>query len=336
VVKRWIIVIEYGVVIVATIILGAFFSGTETAVVAASRVRLKARARRGRWRARILEGMIEKPELFFSTVLVGTNLSIIICTAAATSLAVTFYGDSGATVATVVMTPLLLILCEVIPKSAFLYHADRISILMAPVLKFFYCILWLIIMPVTLFTRVLLRFTNSSEERFKLISTREELIYLYGMGREESTVKRERLIMNRVLRFGNKIVGDLMVPLDEVVSFSSRATVEEAVDVANRHPFSRYPIATSVYDNVTGIVSLFGLLGLDGGEELSSVAHKPIYTSKEARAEELLVRLKDAALHMAVVVDRNNRALGIITLEDILEDLVGDISSEFEQIPRGE
>ncbi len=316
------------VVILVTILLSAFFSGTETAVIAASKVRIKARAKRGGWRAGILEGMIEKPELFLSVVLVGNNISIIVCTAVATSLAVSLFGDSGVTLSTIIMTPVLLIAGEVIPKAAFLYHADRVSILTAPVLRFFYYLLWVIVIPVKYLSRVLLRLTHLSGERFNLISTREELIYLYGRGREKDAVKREHLILNRVLRFGNKVVGDLMVPVSRVVSFSSSATVEEAVEVANRHTYSRYPIFSSPR-NITGIVSLFDLLGLDGGEELSSVAHQPVYVSRDTPAEELLVKLKDAAMHMSVVVDRHNRALGIITLEDVLEDLMGDISSEF-------
>ena len=104
--------------ILLTMLLGAFFSGSETAIVSCSKVKLHSRARHGSWRARLLEKLLSTPEYFFSIVLVGTNLAVISCTAVATGLAVRLFGDSGALVATVVMTPLLLIFEEVIPKSA--------------------------------------------------------------------------------------------------------------------------------------------------------------------------------------------------------------------------
>ncbi|UCF05693.1 MAG: HlyC/CorC family transporter [bacterium] len=318
-------------VVVVTIVLAAFFAGSETAVISCSKVRLRYRADAGSWRARALEKLLTVPERFFSVVLVGTNLAVITCTAAATALFVHIFHESGSVVATVVMTPLILIIGEVIPKSAFLYHADRISIISAPALILFYYILIPLVIPATLLARGLMRLTGLQRDSSKLLSTREELIYLYRRGKKEGSVeRRERLIINRVFGFQRVRARELMVPIEHVVSFPVTASVEEVIEEANRHTFSRFPIVAPDDGRICGIISLFDLLGLDGGEELSSVMHPPLCVRGDESAEKLLVTMKREAMHMAVVTGPHGEIEGVVTLEDVLENIVGDIANEFE------
>ena len=318
-------------IIVCTSLLAGFFAGSETAVVSCSKVRLRHKAERGVRRARILEGLLENPELFFSVVLVGTNIAVIVCTAVATALSIDLFGESGVAVATIVITPLLLIAGEVIPKSAFLYHADRVSLLTAPLLRFFLYLLYPIVMPATLLTRFLLFVTGSREKRFNLLNSREELIYLYRRGRGEGTTeRRERLIIDRVFEFGKVRARELMIPFDRVVSIPVTASIEQVVEEANKHTYSRYPVLSKDKREVIGIVSMFDLIGLDGGERLSDVMHEPLFADEGELAVKLLLRMKDEALHMAIVVDRDGRTIGILTLENILESIVGDIENEYD------
>lgn len=318
-------------VIIATVLLTGFFAGSETAVISCSKVRLKHKAERGIRRARILERLLEKPELFFSIVLVGTNMAVIVCTAAATVLSVNLFGENGVVVATIVMTPLLLIAGEVVPKSAFLYHADRVSLLAAPLLRVFLYLLYPIVAPAMLLTRFLLVVTGSREKRFNLLNSREELIYLYRRGREEGTVeRRERLIIDRVFAFGRVRAKELMIPIELVVSIPSTASIEQIVEEANKHTYSRYPVLSETGGEVVGIISMFDLLGLDGGEELTDVMHEPLFAAEDEPAVKLLVRMKDEALHMAVIVDTAGKTKGILTLENILENIVGDIENEYD------
>lgn len=319
------------IIIALTMLLAGFFSGSETAVVSSSKVRLRHRAKKGSIRARILEGLLATPERFFSVVLVGTNITVIVGTAAATALAVSMFGDSGALVATAVMTPLILICCDVIPKSAFLYHADSVSIIVAPLLKFFYFILLPIVIPVTFLAHMLLKLTGAGQRRFNLLSTKEELIHLYrGLEEESPARRRERLIIDRVFRFGSVTAKELMVPLERVVTFPVTASVEDVIDEANKHTYSRFPVVSPRGERVVGIISLFDLLGLDGGEKLGSVMQSPLFAHEGESAEKLLLMMKEEALHMAVVEGDGKQALGIVTLEDLLENIVGDITSEYE------
>jgi len=318
-------------VIAATVLLTGFFAGSETAVVSCSKVRLRHKAERGVRRARILEKLLENPETFFSVVLVGTNIAVIVCTAAATALSVNLLGENGVAAATIVMTPLLLIVGEVVPKSAFLYHADRVSLLAAPLLRFFLYLLYPIVAPAVLLTRFLLLVTGSREKRFNLLNSREELIYLYRRGKEEGTVeRRERLIIDRVFAFGSVSAKEIMIPFERVVSIPVTASIEQVIEEANKHTYSRYPVVSVDGREVVGVISMFDLLGLDGGEELADVMHEPLFALDEEPAVKLLVRMKDEALHMAVVVDEAGETKGILTLENILENIVGDIENEYD------
>jgi len=318
-------------VIVATVFLAAFAAGSETAVVSCSKVKLHTRAKAGFWRARILERLINSPEYFFSVVLVATNLAVIVCTAAATDLAVTLFGDSGAAIATAVMVPVLLIFGEVIPKSVFLYHADRVAIVVAPLLQMLAYLLTPLVWPATLLVRILLKIAGAESQRFNILSTREDLIYLYRTGKKEGALEqRERLIIDRVFRFESVQAKHLMIPMERVVSVPVTASVDEVIAEANKHSYSRFPVVSPSDGRVVGIVSLFDLLGLDGGEKLAAVMHKPFLIRETESAERLLVMMKNEALHMAVVVSDRGEMRGIVTLENILENIIGDICNDYQ------
>lgn len=319
------------IIIGVSLLASAFFSGTETAVVSCSKVRLHSRARRGSWRARSLEALLRRPETLFSIVLVGNNLSIIACTAAATALAVRHWADGGAAVATAVMTPLLLVAGEVIPKSAFLYHADRVAVAVAPLVRAAWLLMWPLVTPATLLARALTRLAGSGGGRLDILSTREELVYLYRRGRVDGeTGEREQRIIRSVFSFGSRTVGELMVPIENVITFPVNASIDEAIEEANRHTYSRFPLVSPRDGRIVGVVSLFDLLGLDGGERLGSVMHTPLFVHPGEKAERLLIRMKDDPLHFAVVLSPSGDVAGIITLENILESFVGEISNEYE------
>jgi len=318
-------------IVILSMLAAGFFAGSETAIVSCSKVRLHSRARRGSWRARMLERLLRRPEVFFSIVLVGTNLAVIACTAAATALAVRHWGNTGAAIATAVMTPVLLVAGEVIPKSAFLYHADRVAVFVAPLIRIMEFVLLPLVMPAALLARALTRLTGTGEGRLDILSTREELVYLYRRGRVEGdTAEREQRIIDSVFSFGTRSVGELMVPIENVITFPVTASIDEVIEEANRHTYSRFPLVSSKDGRIVGVVSLFDLLDLDGGERLGSVMHLPLFVHPDEKAERLLIRMKDDPLHFAVVLSSGGEAIGIITLENILESFVGEISNEYE------
>lgn len=314
----------YSIAVVSCIFFAAFAAGSETAVVSCSKVRLAELARRGSWRARSIEQLLGKPERFFAVVLVSTNVAVIACTAAATELSISFFGESGAVVATAVMVPVLLIFGEVIPKSLFLYHADRVAVAVAPGLKFLEILLWPLVQPASALVRALLGAGSMGAGRFNILSTREELVYMYRMGkRKEELDTREQLIIDRVFRFKEVRARDILVPLERVVFFSEKDSVSEVASRIDRYPFSRFPVLSEDGKTVVGIIALVDLLGLDGGEKLTSVMHRPLFARETDSAEKLLVQMKDETMHMAIVIGERGQIRGIVTLEDILESIIG-------------
>jgi putative hemolysin len=154
------------------------------------------------------------------------------------------------------------------------------------------------------------------------------------MGKKESPLDRgERLVIDRVFRFESVRARDLMIPMERVVSIPVTASVDEVVAEANRHTYSRFPIVSPEDGRVVGIVSLFDLLGLDGGEKLAAVMHKPRFAKENESAERLLVTMKDEPMHMAVVVSDRGEMRGIVTLENILQNIIGDIYNEYKDEP---
>jgi len=318
-------------IIVVTIFMSAFFSGSETAVVSCNRLKVRNKAREGSFRARILEDLLATPHFLLSIVLVGNNLAIIACTAEATALAIRLFGNKGPLVATIVITPVLLILGEVVPKASFLYHSDRTSIFVAPILKVFSYILWPFVKPAALLTAIPSKIAGKSGRKENFMSTREELIYLYSGIRDKGIIKeREKKIIDSVFHFGVVKAADLMLPVSEVISFPYTSSISEVIEAANKYPYSRYPLVSPKSGNVVGVISLFDLLGIESGEKLTSLMHKPFFAAEDELAEDLLVRMKSEPLHFAIVISDMGRFKGILTLENIIESIVGDIASEHE------
>ncbi|MBN1886173.1 MAG: DUF21 domain-containing protein [Candidatus Krumholzibacteriota bacterium] len=318
-------------IVVVSLMAAGFFAGAESAVVSCNKVKLHHRAARGNRRARAVERLLSSSESFFSIVLVGTNIAVVVCTATATALTVRWFGESGAAVATAVMTPLILVFGEVIPKAAFIYQADRVSLLVGPLLRVFQFVLWPIAFPATLLVRALLRLTGAGDDRRDLLASREELVYLYSRGKRDGVVeRRERMLIDRVFHFRRVLTGELLVPREKVISFAATATVGETIEDARRHTYSRFPILSPDH-RVVGVISLFDLLGLDGGERLGDVMHDPVFVDVDAPAERLLVQMKESAIHLAVVTGSDGNWLGIVTLEDVLEHIIGDIANEYDE-----
>jgi CBS domain containing-hemolysin-like protein len=300
-------------------------------VIACSRLRVRSEARSGSVRAGILEGWFNAPEFFFSIVLVGTNLANIACTAEATAVAINLFGSSGPLISVAVMTPLLLVFGEVIPKAVFMHYADHLSMNTAPVLKAFSYILFPLVKPASILGELFARMAGRSGEASGVITSREELLNLYMTGGGESEIARkEHEIINKVFRFGVTRVRDLMLPMKQVVSIPYDTPVSAAIETANRYPYSRFPLVSPDSGRVAGVVSVFDLLNVDSGEKLTSLMHKPFYAREDELAERVLLRMKSEPLHFAIVIGRGGVQKGILTLENIIESIVGDIASEYE------
>lgn len=315
--------IGYIGIIILFLLLQGFFSGSEIALIATSRVHIHGLANRNNRRAKIIQYFKDAPERFLSITLIGTNLSEIIITTLATSLFIKHFGFRSEVYVTLLLTPIILLFGEMIPKSVFRSQANSLSLAVAYPLRFIYYLFYPPSMFLRWLTRKLMEALNISNALFPSV-TRDEILSVF---KTSKTKHDETRMIERVLKFNDTKVKEVMVPLIEVIAVDSSAKVKDVLEIFRKHPYSAFPVYKERVDNIIGVLKAFDLLNIaDTDAHVTEFMHKPIFVQETLKAMEVLPKLQN--LHMAVVVDEYGGAVGIITVEDIMEEIVGEIESE--------
>jgi CBS domain containing-hemolysin-like protein len=310
-----------------------FFSGSELALVSADRFRVRERAAAGDRAAKMLEAFYASPQRLLATTLLGTNLAVVTSTVAITLALLARHQPEWLPVA--ILSPVLLTFGEVIPKTLFQQNADRIAprvIGALNVLARVLAPLWYVVGRVTL---AITRWLGVPEPR--ALVTREELALLLkaappGSPQSEITEGERRMIRN-IFEFGETTAYDVMVPLSEVFALPETATLDAAAHEALDKRHSRIPIYRERVDQVVGILHVFELLRAgDRTGTVGELMRPAIYVPEGQPAVDLLVRLQRERQGMAVIVDEYGGAVGVVTIEDILEEIVGEIEDEYDRI----
>jgi CBS domain containing-hemolysin-like protein len=323
--------------LVGCVLAQAFFVAAEVALSACDRNRLRARAAAGKARAVRAERMLAVPQVTLATTLVGANLAMLVAVlAVATELAMR---GSAPLWAPLIVVPPLLVLGHLVPKAIVQAHADSLVDAIATPLRLASFALRPLVVVVGGFAAVLTRVTRT--DRKKAFVTRDELALLIESEPETDKPEisaDEREMIANVFELSEYEVGELMVPLSEVTALPEDATiVEAAAEVADKQ-HSRMPIYRSRVDDVVGIVHVFDLLQAsvakpEAVKTVAALAHQPIYVPMTMKASELLVQLQAEQQHLAIVVDEYGGAVGICTIEDMLEIIVGEIDDEYDTEP---
>ncbi len=317
-----------GVIAVAAFLLGGFFAGAETAMIAADRVKIRHLAARGnRAAGKVLE-YFANPGYFLSLVLVGTNLCVIGCTTTFTAI-VTRFGH-GAPVATLILVPLLLVFAEIIPKGMFLYYADRAAILSVYPLKFFGAILYPIVNLFSASSSGLMKLSRSRTVDPRTQMTTEELLFHLKDSGDAGLITGDTIALaSKAFEFLDLKAGDVMMPIQKVVMVDEALDIEEYERIFYENRFTRLPVIRRATGKVAGILSVQNLLKARGPQGMPPILEAPYEVSTETPVSEILVRMRNQGGHMAVVRDAGGRLVGMATLEDVLEQLVGAMSDEF-------
>jgi putative hemolysin len=326
-----------GVILAACLLALAFFVGAEVALASCDRSRLRAEAQAGNARARRAEHMLAAPQITLATTLVGATL--------ATLLAVLVVGVEldvrriSPLWSPLIVVPPLLVFGHLVPKAIAQAHADALVATLANPLRLASFVLRPIVAVVGGYAGLLTRVTGS--DRSNAFVTRDELAMLIESEPETDKPEitaDERAMIAKVFELSEYKVGELMVPLSEVTALPEDAAIAEAaLEVADKQ-HSRMPIYRSRVDDIVGIVHVFDLLqaatrGRSDGKTVASLAHPPIYVPQTMKASDLLVQLQTEQQHLAIVVDEYGGAVGICTIEDLLEIIVGDIDDEYDTEP---
>ena len=314
------------------ILLSAFFSSSETALTAVSEARIHELALQGNKRANIIEKILAKKEKMISTILIGNNLVNIVVSVYATSFAISFFGELDLIFVTILLTIFLVIFAEVMPKTYAFNNADKLALAVAPVINIFI----LILTPATFITEMLAKIVSKPKIKDEEAQTEE----LRGMIRlhagNESRGKERSKMMSSMLDLDEVTIEAVMTHRGGVTMIDIAEEPEDAFKIIGESPYTRIPIYSGTPDNIIGILhakELFRTLRRRNFKEINSVKlselmSQPYFAPETTLLLDQLEVFKTRREHFAVVVDEYGDFRGIVTLEDIIEEIVGEIDDE--------
>jgi putative hemolysin len=308
----------------------AFFSGAEIGVVSADRMKLRHSAAKGNKGAKLALKMLEKPEWLLSTTLVGTNIAIVTNTTLATLLAVNLFGKENGWVAIAIAAPLIWVFGEIVPKSIFQQKADSLTPRIIYILKGVSFLFYPILLVFSVITRILSRMAGKSGQT--TFSLRKEIDIMLQMPASSGDVQLvEKTMIRRMFNFGETKVRDIAIPLIDIVSIPDTLTSGEAKEAAWEKSHLRLPVFKGQVYQIIGVFNACECMGISADAPVKDYI-KPIrYVSASKSIEPLLEEFRNSGERMAVMVDEYGGAEGIITLEDIMERIVGEIEDEYDK-----
>jgi putative hemolysin len=312
-------------------VFGCFYSGSETAFIAADRLRLRHLAASGDRRALRVLSLLDRPRYFLSAVLVGTNFAIIGCTTAFTMLVTRHHGDSGATIATLILVPVTLVFNEIIPKGLFLYYSTRAALASVDTLRALTWLLYPIVQTFSFLSDLFTRFLPIRPSSRLLNVSTEELIFHIGDSRGAGAIAPETTaLIDRAIELKDIAMRDVMTPIGSAVMLDAGIPLAEQRAVIAREHFSRYPVFRGARANVIGVVSVHEFVTANDADALLKSLRPPYSVAADARLSDVLIEMREGGRHMAMIRDADGVVVGMTTLDDILRRLVGVIVDEFD------
>ena len=324
----------YIVLLVVCLIFSASFSGSETAFISLQKFRLEYLVNTKVKNAANVSRMVEKPEKFLSTVLFGNTLVNAAAAALATSLSVYWWGDSGIVIATIVLTVILLIFCEVSPKTVAARHSEKLSLLLYRPLRFISWLFTPFVYALSWISSGFTRIVGGTPVPRSIISD-EEIRTMISVGRQEGTVEEaEAKLLHKVFDFGDRPVHEVMVPRLEVVALQEGSIIADFMKLYTESPISRFLVYKDNMDNVAGVLSVKDVLMARAKGEITNESTiddlvRPAYFTPETkRINELFFEMRDNGYRMAVIVDEYGGTAGIVSLSRLVEEIVGEVGDE--------
>jgi putative hemolysin len=323
-------------ILIVALILCAIASAAETALTSVSRIQLKNLVEKDDKRAIKIDNLLAQPNTFLSTILVVNSVAVIVASSMATVLALRFSETYGELISTVLISLVVLIFCEITPKTAAIQNPLRFArILVSPVRG----TAWLlrpIVWSLSAITNALVQLFGGQMKRHGPFVTEEELRLLVTVGEEEGVLEEaETEMIHSIFEFADTTVREVMIPRIDMVTLESDATVDQAIDVALQGGFSRIPVYEDNIDNILGILYTKDMLKqLREGHNTLPIHDlvRPAYFVPETKKlDDLLREIRQRRIHMVLVVDEYSSVAGLVTIEDLVEEIVGDIKDEYDR-----
>ncbi|MEW8025074.1 MAG: hemolysin family protein [Candidatus Thiodiazotropha sp.] len=311
------------------LLLKGFFSGSEIAMVNADKLKLRHQGKLGNRGANLVLRLFKTPDVILGTTLVGTNIATVTISTLGALVCIDLFGNTGDLISVIILTPILLIFGEVVPKSVFQQEADSLVSRLVYILRFFSYVFYPVIFIFSRVARLATRIVGGGTVPQNMFITREELRVLLDVSDSTSdmqTIDRKRI--RRIIRFADTTVGEAMIPLPDVVGINEVRNMKEGVRLVMKHGYNRLPVYRGNITNVKGILTLdtWALMSPDLEDKpITDYISPVLYLSPRQTIDRALPMLQARKDHMAVVVDEFGSAIGILTMEDVFEEVVGEI-----------
>lgn len=320
--------------LVALLVLSAIFSSAETAFLSTNKIRLRNLQEDGDKKADLVLDLLENQNRLISTLLVGNNIVNISSSALATKMATDYFGDAGVGIATGIMTLLVLVFGEVVPKNLAAAHAEGWAMFIAPFMKVMSVILTPVVVLLTKLSDTVVRFSKKNKEEDQTI-TEDEFKILVNVGQEEGVFdESETEMINSIMEFDETYVKAIMVPRIDIVAVDVEDSINEALRLIIDGGHSRIPAYEDSIDNIVGILyakDIFEHLDADFNElKVKALIRDAYYIPETKKVSDLLNELRLKKVHMAIILDEYGGTNGLVTIEDLIEEIIGDIQDEYD------
>lgn len=322
------------IVLFVLLLLSAFFSSAETALTTVNKIRMRTLAENGHKRAQTVIKIIEDQGKMLSAILIGNNVVNLSASSLSTMLATDFFGSKAVGLATGILTLLILVFGEITPKTISTISSEMISLNYAPFIYALMNLLTPVIFLVNQLSLGVLKLLRIDPNKKQDSITEDELRTIVEVSHEEGVIQmEEKKMITNVFDFGDNLAKDIMIPRIDMTLVNVNATYDELLAIFRQEKYTRIPVYEDSTDNVIGIINVKDLLLLDSKEgfNIRDFLRQPLYTYEFKKAAELMVEMRKTLNNIVIVLDEYGATAGLITLEDMLEEIVGEIRDEYDE-----
>lgn len=319
--------------LVLLLLLSSFFSSAETAFTTVSRIRMRTLAESGNKKAARVLTITDDMHQMLSAILIGNNIVNLSASSIATALAIKLFGSMGAGIATGILTLLILIFGEISPKTIATVHADKIALAYASVIYGLMRLLNPVIFIINHLSMGFLKLLRFNPNAAKTAMTEEEFKTIVDVGHETGVLENsEHEMINNVFDFGDSLAKEIMIPRIDMTFARIDSSYQELIAIFREDKFTRLPVYEESTDNVVGIINMKDLLLCDDKQNFSvkDLIREPYFTYEQKNTSELFLEMQKNSINIAIVLDEYGVTAGMITLEDLLEEIVGEIRDEYD------
>lgn len=322
------------VVVVVLIVLSAFFSSAETALTTVNKVRLKSLEEQGNKSAKRVLQILENHGKMLSTILIGNNIVNIFASSLVTTLALDLFGSFAVGIASGVLTIVVLLFGEITPKTWAMINAEKISLAYSGIIKFLMTILTPVIFIIDKISIGIMWVLRIDPNKKECAITEHELKTYVDVSHEEGVIEsEEREMIYNVFEFSDAVAKDIMIPRIDMVTAPIDCTYKDLIAIFKESMYTRIPVYENDNDNIIGLVNIKDLIGLNNTRDfkIKDVLREAYYTYEFKKTADLLMEMRDCTMNVAFVLNEYGATVGMITMEDLLEEIVGEIRDEYDE-----